>query len=125
MRNVLIDSEITWKENDTNIDDIQEAVVKQKKKTGNITITDPKKENCMYTCAIKHQPKSDSIAIEIGIFFTFKLNFLRLNFKKERVRRILLKIDLKKNIPIGFGIFVLLLNEQTFKNNNFFDIKSI
>lgn len=125
MRNVLIDSEITWKENDTNIDDIQEAVVKQKKKTGNITITDPKKENCTYTCAIKHQPKSDSIAIEIGIFFTFKLNFLRLNFKKERVRRILLKIDLKKNIPIGFGIFVLLLNEQTFKNNNFFDIKSI
>lgn len=125
MRNVLIDSEITWKENDTNIDDIQEAVVKQKKKTGNITITDPKKENCTYTCAIKHQPKSDSIAIEIGIFFTFKLNFLRLNFKKERVRRILLKIDLKKNIPIGFGIFVLLLNEETFKNNNFFDIKSI
>lgn len=125
MRNVLIDSEITWKENDTNIDDIQEAVVKQKKKTGNITITDPKKENCTYTCAIKHQPKSDSIAIEIGIFFTFKLNFLRLNFKKERVRRILLKIDLKKNIPIGFGIFVLLLNEQTFKNSNFFDIKSI
>lgn len=125
MRNVLIDSEITWKENDTNIDDIQEAVVKQKKKTGNITITDPKKENCTYTCAIKHQPKSDSIAIEIGIFFTFKLNFLRLNFKRERVRRILLKIDLKKNIPIGFGIFVLLLNEQTFKNNNFFDIKSI
>lgn len=125
MRNVLIDSEITWKENDTNIDDIQEAVVKQKKKTGNITITDPKKKNCTYTCAIKHQPKSDSIAIEIGIFFTFKLNFLRLNFKKERVRRILLKIDLKKNIPIGFGIFVLLLNEQTFKNNNFFDIKSI
>lgn len=125
MRNVLIDSEITWKENDTNIDDIQEAVVKQKKKTGNITITDPKKENCTYTCAIKHQPKSDSIAIEIGIFFTLKLNFLRLNFKKERVRRILLKIDLKKNIPIGFGIFVLLLNEQTFKNNNFFDIKSI
>lgn len=125
MRNVLIDSEITWKENDTNIDDIQEAVVKQKKKTGNITITDPKKENCTYTCAIKYQPKSDSIAIEIGIFFTFKLNFLRLNFKKERVRRILLKIDLKKNIPIGFGIFVLLLNEQTFKNNNFFDIKSI
>lgn len=125
MRNVLIDSEITWKENDTNIDDIQEAVVKQKKKTGNITITDPKKENCTYTCAIKHQPKSDSIAIEIGIFFTFKLNFLRLNFKKERVRRILLKIDLKKNIPIGFGIVVLLLNEQTFKNNNFFDIKSI
>lgn len=125
MRNVLIDSEITWKENDTNIDDIQEAVVKQKKKTGNITITDPKKENCKYTCAIKHQPKSDSIAIEIGIIFTFKLNFLRLNFKKERVRRILLKIDLKKNIPIGFGIFVLLLNEQTFKNNNFFDIKSI
>lgn len=125
MRNVLIDSEITWKENDTNIDDIQEAVVKQKKKTGNITITDPKKENCTYTCAIKHQPKSDSIAIEIGIFFTFKLNFLRLNFKKERVRRILLKIDLKKNIPIGFGICVLLLNEQTFKNNNFFDIKSI
>lgn len=125
MRNGLIDSEITWKENDTNIDDIQEAVVKQKKKTGNITITDPKKENCTYTCAIKHQPKSDSIAIEIGIFFTFKLNFLRLNFKKERVRRILLKIDLKKNIPIGFGIFVLLLNEQTFKNNNFFDIKSI
>lgn len=125
MRNVLIDSEITWKENDTNIDDIQEAVVKQKKKTGNITITDPKKENCTYTCAIKHQPKSDSIAIEMGIFFTFKLNFLRLNFKKERVRRILLKIDLKKNIPIGFGIFVLLLNEQTFKNNNFFDIKSI
>lgn len=125
MRNGLIDSEITWKENDTNIDDIQEAVVKQKKKTGNITITDPKKENCTYTCAIKHQPKSDSIAIEIGIFFTFKLNFLRLNFKKERVRRILLKIDLKKNIPIGFGIFVLLLNEQTFKNNNFFDIKLI
>lgn len=125
MRNVLIDSEITWKENDTNIDDIQEAVVKQKKKTGNITITDPKKKNCTYTCAIKHQPKSDSIAIEIGIFFTFKLNFLRLNFKKERVRRILLKIDLKKNIPIGFGIFVLLLNEQTFKNNNLFDIKSI
>lgn len=125
MRNVLIDSEITWKENDTNIDDIQEAVVKQKKKTGNITITDPKKENCTYTCAIKHQPKSDSIAIEIGIFFTFKLNFLILNFKKERVRRILLKIDLKKNIPIGFGIFVLLLNEQTFKNNNFFDIKPI
>lgn len=125
MRNVLIDSEITWKENDTNIDDIQEAVVKQKKKTGNITITDPKKKNCTYTCAIKHQPKSDSIAIEIGIFFTFKLNFLRLNFKKERVRRILLKIDLKKNIPIGFGIVVLLLNEQTFKNNNFFDIKSI
>lgn len=125
MRNVLIDSEITWKENDTNIDDIQEAVVKQKKKTGNITITDPKKENCTYTCAIKHQPKSDSIAIEIGIFFTLKLNFLRLNFKKERVRRILLKIDLKKNIPIGFGIVVLLLNEQTFKNNNFFDIKSI
>lgn len=125
MRNVLIDSEITWKENDTNIDDIQEAVVKQKKKTGNITITDPKKENCTYTCAIKHQPKSDSIAIEIGIFFTFKLNFLRLNFKRERVRRILLKIDLKKNIPIGFGIVVLLLNEQTFKNNNFFDIKSI
>lgn len=125
MRNVLIDSEITWKENDTNIDDIQEAVVKQKKKTGNITITDPKKENCTYTCAIKHQPKSDSIAIEIGIFFTLKLNFLRLNFKKERVRRILLKIDLKKNIPIGFGIFVLLLNEETFKNNNFFDIKSI
>lgn len=125
MRNVLIDSEITWKENDTNIDDIQEAVVKQKKKTGNITITDPKKKNCTYTCAIKHQPKSDSIAIEIGIFFTLKLNFLRLNFKKERVRRILLKIDLKKNIPIGFGIFVLLLNEQTFKNNNFFDIKSI
>lgn len=73
MRNVLIDSEITWKENDTNIDDIQEAVVKQKKKTGNITITDPKKEHCTYTCAIKHQTKSDSIAIEIGIFLLLNL----------------------------------------------------
>lgn len=71
-RNVLTDSEITWKENNTNIDDIQEAVVKQKKKTGNVTITEPKKDICTYTCALKHQPKSDSIAIEIGIIVNLK-----------------------------------------------------
>lgn len=65
-RTMFTDSEIKWKENDINIEDIQEDVTQQKKKTGNVTITEPKKKKCRYTCAIKHQPKSDSIAIEIG-----------------------------------------------------------